>query len=184
MAKVVTVFGLSGVGKSWMISRYASASNVAHVQASQLMRDARAALVGQPVTSEDLRRGPVLDNQSLLTDAFANVLATEMRPIIFDGHCLVDVGEQPIEIPLAVIRKLQPSGIMLVQAPADEILRRRESDTLRDRPVRTADALAAQQVRCIAICTDYSERLGISFEKVRAGDECGFAQLMSKFLKT
>jgi putative ribosome biogenesis GTPase RsgA len=29
MAKVVTVFGLSGVGKSWMISRYAAAANVA-----------------------------------------------------------------------------------------------------------------------------------------------------------
>jgi adenylate kinase len=78
MAKVVTVFGLSGVGKSWMISRYAEAANVAHIQASQLMRDARAALVGRPVTSENLRRGPVLDNQILLTDAFAKVLATEL----------------------------------------------------------------------------------------------------------
>jgi adenylate kinase len=71
MARVVTVFGLSGVGKSWMISRYAAAAYVAHIQASQLMREARAARVGQSVTSEDLRRGPVLDNQRLLTDAFA-----------------------------------------------------------------------------------------------------------------
>jgi adenylate kinase len=84
---VVTVFGLSGVGKSWMISRYAAIANVAHIQASQLMRDARAALVARNVTSEDLRRGPVLDNQSLLADAFAKVPATEERPIIFDGHC-------------------------------------------------------------------------------------------------
>jgi hypothetical protein len=63
MARVVTVFGLSGVGKSWMISRYAAAANIAHIQASQLMRDARAALVGGPVTSEDLRRGPVRDKE-------------------------------------------------------------------------------------------------------------------------
>src|SRR5580658_1283865 len=108
MAKVGAVFGLSGVGKSWIISRYASIANVAHIQAGQLMRDAKAALVAREVTSEDLRRGPVLDNQSLLTDAFARVLSTEARPVIFDGHCLVDVGEQPIEIPVDVIRRLRP----------------------------------------------------------------------------
>jgi adenylate kinase len=184
MGTVVTVFGLSGVGKSWMISRYAAASNVAHVQASELMRDVRAALVGHVVTSEDLRRGPVLDNQSLLTDAFAKVLATEARPTIFDGHCLVDVGDQPIEIPVEIIRQLQPASIMFIYAPANEIVQRRENDTSRERPTRTADALAAQQARCVAICTNYAEQLGISFEQVRAGDERGFAQFMKQFLQT
>jgi adenylate kinase len=184
MAKVIAVFGLSGVGKSWMISRYAAATNVSHIQASRLMRDAKAALVGGPVTSENLRRGPVLDNQSLLTDAFAKVLATEARSIIFDRHCLIDAGEQPIEIPVDVIRQLQPSGIILVHAPADEIVRRRESDGARDRPVRTAEILAAQQDRCIVICTDYAEQLGIRLEQVRAADERGFAQSVSQFLRT
>lgn len=184
MGKVVTVFGLSGVGKSWMISRYAAVSNVAHVQASRLMRDARAALVGHVVTSEDLRRGPVLDNQSLLIYAFAKVLATEVRPIIFDGHCLVDVGDQPIEVPVEIIRQLQPAGIMLVYAPANEIVQRRENDTSRARPTRTADALAAQQGRCVAICTNYAEKLGINFEQVRAGDERDFAQFMKRVFQT
>jgi adenylate kinase len=183
MAKVVTVFGLSGVGKSWMISRYAAAANVAHIQASQLMRDARAALVGVRVTSEQLRRGPVLDNQSLLTDAFAKVLATEARPIIFDGHCLIDAGEQAIEIPVDVIRQLHPSGIVLVCAPADEIAGRRKSDTSRHRPVRTSSALSAQQNRCVAICTDYAERLGIRFDQVRSGDEPDFAQCLIHFFQ-
>lgn len=184
MAKVVTVFGLSGVGKSWMISRYAASANVAHVQASQLMRDAKAAQVGQAVTSEDLRRGPVLDNQSLLTDAFAKVLASEARPIIFDGHCLVDVGDQLIEIPLEVIRQLQPAGIVLVYTPANEIVQRRQSDTLRERPTRTAAALTAQHNQCVSICTNYAEQLGVIFEQVRAGDERGFQQFMSQFLQT
>jgi adenylate kinase len=184
MAKVVAVFGLSGVGKSWIISRYASIANVAHIQANQLMRDAKAALVAREVTSEDLRRGPVLDNQSLLTDAFAKVLSTEARPVIFDGHCLVDVGEQPIEIPVDVIRRLRPSGIVLVRAPAGEIVKRRERDTSRKRPVRTADALAAQQDRCVAICTVYAEHLGLKFEQVLAGDERGFARSVSQFLRT
>ena len=114
---VVTVFGLSGVGKSWMISRYAAIAKVAHIQASQLMRDARAALAARKVTSEDLRRGPVLDNQSLLTDAFAKVLATEERPIIFDGHCLVDVGEQPVEIPVDVYAGFSHLALCLFARP-------------------------------------------------------------------
>jgi adenylate kinase len=184
MAKVVVVFGLSGVGKSWMISRYAAAANVAHIQASQLMRDAKAALVGKPVTSENLRRGPVLDNQSLVTDAFAKVLAEESRQIIFDGHCLIDAGEHLIEIPVDVIRRLHPSGIVLVCAPAEEIVTRRESDTSRERPVRTVAALATQQDRCVAICSDYAQQLGIKFERVRAGDESRFADAVSQFLPT
>ena len=184
MAKVVTVFGLSGVGKSWMISRYAALANVAHVQASQLMRDARAALVGQEVTSEDLRRGPVLDNQSLLTGAFAEVLAAEVRPVIFDGHCLVDVGEHQIEIPVDVVRKLQPSCIVLVHAPADEIVRRRVSDSSRERPSRDADALAVQQARCVAICASYGKQLGLDFAQVRAGNEHEFAQVVGRMLQT
>ncbi len=184
MPMVVTVFGISGVGKSWMISRYAAAANVAHVRASQLMRDARATLVGQPVTSEDLRRGPVLDNQSLLTDAFAKVLASETRPIIFDGHCLVDVGPQPIEIPIDVVRQLQPAGIVLVHAPADEIVRRRQGDTARERPSRDAAALAAQQARCVAICAGYGKQLGLDFVQVFAGNEHEFAQVVGRMLQT
>jgi adenylate kinase len=184
MANVVTVFGLSGVGKSWMISRYAAAANVAHIQASQLMRDAKAALVGGTVTSENLRRGPVLDNQSLLTNAFAKILADEARPIIFDGHCLIDAGENIIEIPVDVTRQLQPSGVVLVYAPPDEIVTRRERDASRERPVRTVDALAMQQDRCVAICRDYAEQLGSKLERVRAGDERRFAQAVSQFLPT
>lgn len=182
MAKVVTVFGLSGVGKSWMISRYAKTANVAHVQASQLMRDAKSAHVSKAVTSEDLRLGPVLDNQSLLTNAFAKVLAAEARPIIFDGHCLVDVGDQPLEIPVNVIQQLQTGGIILVRAPPYEIVQRRGLDSTRVRPVRTADVLAAQQDRCSAICAGYASELAVEFVQVCAGDDQAFASVLTQML--
>lgn len=184
MAKVIVVFGLSGVGKTWMISRYAGQSNVAHIQASQLMRDAKAAQISGAVTSEDLRRGPVLDNQSLLVDAFTKVLTAEVRPIIFDGHCLVDAGDRLIEIPADVIRELRPSGVVLICAPAEDIVRRRESDISRQRPARTAEALAAQQDRCVAICANYAEVLSVSFTEVSAGDEPAFARVSGRLLQT
>jgi hypothetical protein len=49
MIGVVAVFGLSGVDKSWLISRFASAHSVRHVQASQLLRDAKAAISGNAI---------------------------------------------------------------------------------------------------------------------------------------
>ena len=182
MTKVVAVFGLSGVGKSWMISRYAATANVAHVQASQLMRTAKAAQVGMTVTSEDLRRGPVIENQTLLTDAFAKVLAVANKPIIFDGHCLVDVDDHLVEVPTDVVRRLQTAGIILVHASADEIVRRRETDTTRIRPLRTADDLAAQQHRCRSICASYAHKLALELVQVRAGDERAFALAVTQML--
>jgi hypothetical protein len=48
MGEVVAVSGLSGVGKSWLVSRYASANAVVHIQASQLLQEAKAALASRP----------------------------------------------------------------------------------------------------------------------------------------
>ena len=94
------------------------------------------------------------------------------------------MGEQPIEIPVEVIRQLQPVGIVLVHAPADEIVRRRESDIARERPSRDADVLAVQQARCVAICASYGEQLGLNFVQVRAGNEHEFAQVVGEMLHT
>ena len=70
MNDVIAVFGLSGVGKSWLISRFAEGHEVLHLQASQLLKDAKAAVSGIVTTSEELRTGPVIDNQALLISAF------------------------------------------------------------------------------------------------------------------
>ena len=57
---IVAVFGLSGVGKSWMITRYIAHNPALHVQASQLLREAKAAFSGENASAEDLRKGAVL----------------------------------------------------------------------------------------------------------------------------
>ena len=46
MVKVAAVFGLSGVGKGWLISRYASSHAVLHIQASQLLCEAKVSRCG------------------------------------------------------------------------------------------------------------------------------------------
>ena len=178
MAKIIVVFGVSGVGKSWMIARLAKRICVAHIQGSQLVRDARAALSGTNVTSEDLRKGAVLDNQALLIDAFSKVVAKETLPIIFDGHCLIDAGDKLIDIPLDVVEALTPSGIVLVQAPPFEIVARRQADTLRQRPTRSEEDLAQHQEQCIVLCTDYANKLNVKLAIVPAGNEEIFSHVV------
>jgi adenylate kinase len=144
VVRVAAVFGLSGVGKSWLISRYASTNPVMHVQASQLLREAKAAISGAVITSEDLRTGPVLDNQQLLVSGFATARATAVMPIIFDGHCLIDSGTHLIEIPVEVIEALSVSGLVFIRTDAHAIVERRRNDTIRSRPLRSLEEILLQ----------------------------------------
>jgi len=179
---VVAVFGLSGVGKSWLVSRYANSHAVMHVQASRLLRDAKAAISGTAVTSEELRTGAVLDNQQLLTAAFSTIRTNAATPIIFDGHCLVDSGKELIEISVEVIEALFLSGLVFVQSNPQEIVAKRTYDTTRIRPLRSVEDVNLQQQHASSICEGYAKRLNLNLHVVNAGDEVGFAAAMALLL--
>jgi adenylate kinase len=175
MNGVITVFGVSGVGKGWLISRFAKDHEILHLQASQLLKDAKAAAAGIITTSEELRTGPVIDNQALLVAAFLAAREKASRPILFDGHCVIDGGAQLIEIPVAVIEALAPSGLIFVHDKPDAIFRRRAGDSTRVRPTRSADELHDHQERARAICAEYAELLKLDLHFIEAGDVAGFA---------
>ncbi len=183
MVKVAAVFGLSGVGKSWLISRYARLPAVLHIQASQLLCEAKATISGGVVTSEELRTGAVLDNQEFLTIAFATARASAVIPIIFDGHCLVDSGSQLIEIPTKVIEALSFSGLVFVQGDAQEIVARRRRDFTRTRPLRSAEEISLHQLRANSLCEEYAKRLKLDLHTVDAGDEGRFAGAIASIVQ-
>jgi adenylate kinase len=175
MVKVAAVFGLSGVGKTWLIAGYARAHAVAHIQASQVLRDAKSAILGAAVSSEELRTGPVLDNQQLLITGFAAVRANAVLPIIFDGHCVIDSGSHLVEIPVDVIRLLAVSGLVFIRSEAQAIVEKRRGDKTRIRPVRTPEEILAHQQRAICLCEEYASDLNLNLYIVEASDERGFA---------
>jgi adenylate kinase len=179
---VVAVFGLSGVGKSWLTSRYAKRFGVLHVQASQLLRETKASLFGVNLTAEELRQGAVLDNQELLVRAFTNVRRTSVKPIIFDGHCVVDNGTDLIEIPSEIIVGLHILHIVFVEGPVEAIVERRLKDSDRVRPIRSVFDLGLHQHRAKEVCRNYSTSLGIPLTFVLAGDEDAFADVLSLVL--
>lgn len=179
---VVAVFGLSGVGKSWLIGRFVKRCPVLHVQASQLMRDAKAALSGLNITSEQLRTGAVLDNQALLVQAFSDVRAMANQPIIFDGHCVVDNGVELLEIPVEVIDRLSVNSIVFIEGLPKEIVDRRRNDPTRVRPNRSEIEIYTHQQKAKEVCELYSKRLNVPLVIVSAGDEDMFAKTLSSGL--
>jgi adenylate kinase len=180
--KVAAVFGLSGVGKSWLISRFAEGIAIAHAQASQLLREARAEIGGRMESQEELRQGAVLDNQALLVEAFSKFRAAATKPIIFDGHSVIDAGDQLVEIPVAVIRALAPAGLVLIKDEPAVIIARRTGDRTRIRPVRSEDEIRSHQIRAQVLCEQYAATLGVNLKVIQAGDIEGFSAAMNSIL--
>lgn len=164
---VVAMFGLSGVGKGWM-ARAVCARHpmVLHLEASALLR---AAL---KQTGEALRTATedvMADNQRRLAAAFAAARAAEPdRPVLFDGHSVIDNDAGLVDIPAAVIAPLNPNHIVFVADSAAAIAARRLADARR-RPLRTEDDLNRHQARAQANAQLYAAAFAIPFEVVRSG---------------
>ena len=182
MVKVAAVFGVSGVGKSWLIARFGEAASIAHAQASQLLRDARAEISGRLDSQEELRQGAVLDNQALLIEAFANFRLVATNPIIFDGHSVIDAGHQLVEIPVEIIRAIAPAGLIFIKDEPAAIVARRAHDTARPRPVRSESEILVHQNRARALCERYAEALDIRLTLVQAGDKAEFSSAIESIL--
>lgn len=175
MPQVILVFGLSAAGKTWLCSRFVERNAFVHVSASALLRRAADVFPGESTTSEKLRSGPILDNQRVLVAEFERLRASEQRPILFDGHNVVDDGTRLVEIPLAVVRQLHPNGIVFVRAETKDICERRARDTSRTRPLRTEETLGEHQEIALALAHSHAAELHIRLHVVQAGDEAAFS---------
>jgi adenylate kinase len=182
MGNVVTVFGVSGVGKSWMIENFTTLHAVRHVTASQLIRDMKEQLDGKPASAEDLRAGSISDNQKLLVTAFKKLQSIGHGPIVFDGHSVVDTDQKLVEIPTGVIASLSPSGIIFIHAEPILIYNRRLQDEKRIRPARTEAEIGYYQDLSLLVCRRYAEELQTPLEIIESGDGVGFAKAARAFL--
>jgi len=182
LVDVVAVFGISGVGKSWLVSRLAERRGMRHVQAGELLRLEKEKIEGRSTSAEELRKGAVLDNQTLLLRAFEKACAAEPRDVLFDGHSVVDTDTGLVEVPVSVIKGLGPKGIVFVSSEPREIAARRFADSSRMRPQRSINELAAQQEVALRVCKNYSLSLNISCFIVASGDLEGLDQAVGLIL--
>jgi adenylate kinase len=170
---VVAVLGLSGVGKSRLVRLAAAKRDLFHLSASDLIK-ARLAH-----TSEELRKGAVLDNQALMLSEFADrVAAAGDTPVVFDGHSIIDTPAGLLDIPLAVFQAIDPAAIVYITADPKVIEQRRCGDSGRVRPQRSADDLANHQALALARARYFAAELGIPFHVLTSDGVDAFTALL------
>lgn len=172
---VVGLFGISGVGKTWLAARIVEAMpEVMHLQASALLRHAHG------VDGEALRtaaRDDLHSNQSVLASAVAAArLGREGRPVLIDAHSVIDNDAELVEVPFEAIAPVGIAHYLFLAADPKVIaLRRSWSD--RSRPERAATVLATHQRRALAVCRAYASRTGRPFTLLDSPDPQRAAQV-------
>lgn len=180
-ADVVGVFGVSGVGKSTLIARFArSRPEYFHVEASGLIK---SRLGDRRVSSEALRTSApdrIVANQRLLADAFEVArLEHPGQVALLDAHSVIEGDGGLVHLPTAAIAGLGLGRILVVIALPAEILRRRRLDASRPRPVRSVQEIDLAQEESTRQCRRYSAELDVPLGLVDALDEEAFARAVT-----
>lgn len=110
---------------------------------------------------DDRTRSEILDDQDLLVQEFRKLATPEARPIVLDGHSVIDTEQGFVNVPAEVVQGLNAAAILFLRAEPDTIVARRHSDHSRIRPHRTVQQIADYQAAALAMCLEYKVRLGI-----------------------
>lgn len=179
MARII-VFGVSGVGKTTACRHYvARHPNYVHLSASALIREATGASVA------DLQLASVdrlLANQSILHDALeAKLRNSGVSNFILDGQCVLDNGKELVVLDVELVAPFSPAGLILLEASAQEIVRRRAADE-RQRPYRTEQEILVQIQMNRDAVQSYAVDLGIRFVVAEANSPLSLEGPMAEVL--
>jgi adenylate kinase len=146
--RVIVVVGLSGVGKSTSLIRAQEMVDFTLLRASGLIQDERTRIQKTALGPDDLRNRDIAENQELMRSAF-NRLAPASGLVVLDGHVIIDTPTGLVEVPPYLFKSLGVSKIIVLTETPEEILRRRNLDRTRTRPLRSLDDLRMQQERTV-----------------------------------
>lgn len=164
----IVMVGVSGVGKSRLAQAIVSrVPSVRHVQASQLLKEALQA------QSEELRLGPVRDNQAVLIDAFNKLRSSTEEVILLDAHCVIDTPDGIVVIPEEVFYSFHPTAFIEVWEEPGLIVSRRAADLTRVRPKRDEDDIREHQRLSGEKANQYAAQFRVQITRVKSGDEEG-----------
>lgn len=175
---IITVFGLSGVGKSTLIRTFlSSAPQWTHLQAGSLIKEALAS-----VDRDALRlvgNEQIMANQKLMIGKFWGKVKTANGPIIFDGHSVIDTGNELLKIPTEIIQQLSPQRIVFISASPLIIKERRDADTARKRPELSEETLGVQQEAAFSQAKIYADEIKIPLHRLESPDSEQFATVIT-----
>ena len=172
--KTILVFGVSGVGKSWLCRQASEVMGARHISGSELIRVGKERVTAQSVSQDSLRTDQVIDNQTLLLDGYRAFRSQSQGLILFDGHNVIDTDAGLVRIPPEVILALEPAAIAVITADPMMIVERRTADTTRARPGRSLGELAAYQALCVSTGMEQAGMMEIPFRTIASGDTKNF----------
>ena len=124
---IVFVGGVHGSGKTTICRLIAEAYPAVHVTAGALIREAADASHVVTVGAQDKAVPDVDANQAMLLRGLEAYRARtgDVGLLLLDGHfALADAGGTPVDVPLAVFRKIGPGAVLLVETDPAMVHRR------------------------------------------------------------
>jgi len=170
---VIVVTGIPGVGKTTVMKKAAEGMDIEFVTFGTVMID--IAKEEGLVQDRDQMRTLSLQQQRELQIKTAEKVAN-MGNVIVDTHCSVKTpqGYMP-GLPEWVVRKLQPTSVVVVEADPEEIFNRRAKDATRNRDPDTKEQIAEHQfvnrAAAMAVATMTGATVKIVYNHDNAIDE-------------
>ncbi|MEF8879846.1 MAG: adenylate kinase [Candidatus Thermoplasmatota archaeon] len=166
---VIIVTGIPGVGKTTVMKKAAEDMDIEFVTMGTVMIDIAKDL-GVAKNRDEMRK-ITLEQQRKLQVKIAEKISG-MKDVIVDTHCTIKTpqGYMP-GLPEWVITRLKPKSIVLVEADPEEIYRRREKDTTRDRDPDSLEEIQEHQNINRAAAMAYSAISGATVKIVCNHDD-------------
>ncbi len=161
MQKTIFVAGVSGVGKTTFLKSLACRTEFQHLTASQIIKDQKRHIKSQGMTSEELRLANIGDNQKVLIDGFHRQKTPQIGLIIIDGHTVIDTPEGLVEIEGSVFKRLGIDHFIFLKENPAEILKRRQADLSRERPLVHAELIEEHQAISFSVTAKIAETLSV-----------------------
>jgi adenylate kinase len=147
--KIVALTGLSGVGKSTLITAIAARLPLQHLQASALIKKGRETS-GDAIGHDRLRYSDLDENQLLLVRGLNAAIDQTAQLVVLDSHTLIEREADEFLVEPRVFASVGICGMIFLREEPLEILRRRQSDRSRIRPIKDEAFLAASQANALA----------------------------------
>jgi len=166
---VIVVTGIPGVGKTTVMQHAAEGLNIQFVTFGTVMIEIAQKL--GLVKDRDEMRKLTLEQQKELQIKSAEKIA-KMKNVILDTHCTIKTpkGYMP-GLPEWVLKKLQPTAIVVVEADPQEIYNRRAKDITRNRDPDTVEQIAEHQMINRAAAMAYATLTGATVKIVFNHDD-------------
>jgi len=141
---MIVVMGIPGAGKTTVLAEALKGVNGWRVinWGDRMVELAKAQ--GLVKDRDEIRKLPV-EKQSKLQEDVAGMLSREKGKWILDTHCSINTPKGYFPgLPFRLLAKLHVDHLVLIEAPVENILRRRAADASRARDMQSKETLEEQ----------------------------------------